>query len=88
MSLSLFHIYCSTLILIIHEIVLPLRFNLLELDVGSCCTWDQVGKTSFEVFQCLLGGRRILRLLHKPLIQGPFRLSVARLLLLVDEILP
>ena len=68
MPLSLFHIYCSTLILIIHEIVLPLRFNLLELDVGTRCTWDQVSKTSFEVFQCLLGGRRILRLLHESLI--------------------
>ena len=66
--LPLFHIYCSTLILIIHEIVLPLGFSLLELDVGIRCTRDQVSETSFKVFQCLLGGRRVLRLLHKSLI--------------------
>ena len=68
MPLPWFHIYCSTLILIIHEIVLPLRFNLLELDMGIRCTRDQVSETSFEVFQCLLGGRRVLRLLHESLI--------------------
>ena len=87
MPLPLFHIYCSTLILITHEIVLPRRLNLLKLDVGTCCTGNQVSKTSFEVFQCLLGRSRVLRLLHKSLIQGSFGLSVAWLLLLVDEVL-